>query len=92
MFFTALYTLNADQAEEQARQRPAHFAHSHSGIVRIVMAGPTLGDDGATTNGGLFVFEAPDLETAQRFSSEDPYTQTGVWELLALRVFDKKVG
>ncbi|WP_116091880.1 YciI family protein [Sphingomonas crusticola] len=91
MYFAAMYDLNEGQAEAQARERPAHFAHAATGLVRIVMAGPTVGDAG-TVNGGLYVFEAPDWATARRFCEEDPYTKGGIWRVLSVREFDKKVG
>jgi uncharacterized protein YciI len=40
----------------------------------LILAGPTLGK----INTGIHVFEAPDLETAERMMNEDPAIASGI--------------
>ena len=52
-----------------------HFAR-YQGLLdegRLVLAGPTLGK----VNTGIFVFEAPDEESARRLVDEDPVVVGG---------------
>lgn len=40
---------------------------------KLILAGPTLG----TFNTGIFIFEAPDEESARRIMNEDPVIEGG---------------
>jgi uncharacterized protein len=59
------------------------------GEVRVVLAGPLLGDDGATMAGSLLLIEAETLAAAQAFAESDPYRQSGLFADVAIRPFRK---
>ena len=65
--------------------RPQHLAHAEKLDARFV--GPLL-DDAGTPRGSLFVFEAPNFESAQAIASADPYLELGVFE--RVEVFETK--
>ena len=65
--------------------RPRHLAHAEQLDARFV--GPLI-DDAGTPRGSLFVFEAPDFESARRIATSDPYLELGVFE--RIEVFETK--
>jgi uncharacterized protein YciI len=91
MLFILHCKLRRDQASRLEQFRPQHFSHAKSGLVKIVNAGPTLTDDGREIIGGVYIFEAEDRATAERYYSSDPYAREGIWEKTLLEVFDKRV-
>ena len=60
--------------------------------VTIVMSGPLVADDGETMIGSLFVVDAPDRETIERFNKADPFYAAGVWETKTITGFLKRQG
>jgi len=48
--------------------------------VEIVMSGPLVADDGETTIGSLFVVEAPDRASVEKFHHADPFSSAAVFE------------
>jgi len=60
--------------------------------VRIVMSGPLVADDETTMIGSLFVVEAPDRATVERFNRADPFNIAGIWENVAISGFLRRQG
>jgi Uncharacterized protein conserved in bacteria len=60
--------------------------------VRIVMSGPLVADDGTTMIGSLFIIEAPDRETVERFNKADPFYNAGIWERITITGFIRRQG
>ena len=60
--------------------------------VRIVMSGPLVGDDGATMIGSLFLVEAADRPTVERFNAADPFAAAGIWERVTITGFLRRQG
>jgi len=60
--------------------------------VAIVMSGPLVAEDGTTMIGSLFIVEAPDLTTVQRFNAADPFAKAMVWKSLAITGFIRRQG
>jgi hypothetical protein len=60
--------------------------------VRIVMSGPLVADDEKTMIGSLFVVEAPDRATVERFNQADPFHAAGIWENVAITGFLRRQG
>lgn len=81
---------------------PARLAHydAHKAFlsdtaargVRIVMSGPLVAEDGATMIGSLFVVEAADLATVERFNAADPFHAAGIWDRVTITGFIKRQG
>jgi len=70
----------------------AHLSGASSQGVAIVMSGPLVADDGATTIGSLFVVEAADRETVERFHRADPFHVAGIWREVAIDAFLRRIG
>ncbi|PZR85915.1 MAG: hypothetical protein DI537_29810 [Stutzerimonas stutzeri] len=60
--------------------------------VRIVMSGPLVAEDGVTMIGSLFVVEAVDLATVERFNAADPFHAAGIWDRVTITGFIKRQG
>jgi uncharacterized protein YciI len=60
--------------------------------VRIVMSGPLTADDGGTMIGSLFLLEAPDRATVERFNRADPFHAAGIWERVTITGFIRRQG
>jgi uncharacterized protein YciI len=60
--------------------------------VCIVMSGPLVGDDGATMIGSLFLVEAADRATVERFNAADPFAAAGIWERVTITGFLRRQG
>ena len=60
--------------------------------VRIVMSGPLVADDATTMIGSLFVVEASDRATVERFNQVDPFNVAGIWENVAITGFLRRQG
>ena len=60
--------------------------------VRIVMSGPLVSDDGANMIGSLFLVEAADRATVERFNRADPFHAAGIWQDVAINGFLRRQG
>jgi uncharacterized protein len=56
------------------------------------MSGPLTSDDGTTMIGSLFVVEASDRETVERFNRADPFHGAGIWEHVTITGFQRRQG
>jgi uncharacterized protein YciI len=73
-------------------QRPAHIDYLKSKPIEIVMAGPTVGDDGESVTGSFLVVEAETRAEAESFSANDPYAKAGLFDSVAINAWKKTVG
>jgi uncharacterized protein len=64
------HCIHLDQAEEHA--------------VDVVTADTLVADDGKTPVGSIFIVDAADRATVDRFTRSDPYHVYGVWERVAI--------
>ena len=73
--------------EARLRVREAHRARLREGApgLRVVLGGPTTGDEGAMV-GTLLVIEASDIERVRAFVAADPYVEAGVYEPTSVQV------
>lgn len=60
--------------------------------VRIVMSGPLTTDDGTTMIGSLFLVEALDRASVERFNRADPFHDAGIWERVTITGFQRRQG
>ncbi len=70
---------------------PAHIEYLATEPVNIVMSGPLVADDGETTIGSLYVFEAEDRAAVDEFQRNDPLVAADIWETVEVRAFIKRV-
>lgn len=83
--FIVEYSDNGDQ-ETRAAHRAEHIAYRKSLGVRMPLAGPLLGSDGAAI-GSIIIVEAGDQAEAERLATEDPLVAAGVLTLVSARPY-----
>ncbi len=64
----------------------AHRAHLNAATIDIVMAGPTVADDGETPTGSFFVVRGS-RAAAEAFHQADPFFKAGVWGRIEINQF-----
>ena len=77
-----------DAGTLRADTRPAHIAYIDTLMDRIVVAGPTLDETGAS-NGSIIVAEFADLAAARSFAAADPYAVAGLFAHSRVAAFRK---
>ena len=82
--------------EKRLAARPAHLARLNALLDqgRLIIAGPHPAIDSedpgeAGFSGSLVVAEFNDLETAQAWADDDPYTHAGVYDKVTVKPFKK---
>jgi uncharacterized protein YciI len=94
-----LFVIHARDREGALQERLANYdahkaflAETSSFGVKIVMSGPLTADDGATPIGSLFVLDAPDRDSVERFHHADPFYAAGFWKTISITGFIKRQG
>ena len=75
--------------EVRAGTRPAHLNYLDGFKDQLVMAGPTLSEDGAGMTGSLLIMDFPDLAAAKDFAANDPYAKAGLFESVDVKPWKK---
>jgi uncharacterized protein YciI len=57
----------------------AHWSYMDRFAGRLILRGPTLSDDGAEHTGSVHVVDLADRASAERFATEEPYWQAGLY-------------
>ena len=84
MHVIAQYKDRPGSQDIRAKHRPAHVEYRMGLGTRMVMAGPLLSDDGATSIGSYIVFETENIETGRAFAAGDPLVREGAFELVSV--------
>jgi uncharacterized protein YciI len=94
-----LFVIHALDRADAAKIRLQHYDDHKSFLsdtsklgVKIVMSGPLVADDGASMIGSLFLVEAPDRTTVERFNASDPFYAAGIWERISITGFIRRQG
>lgn len=94
-----LFALHAIDRPDALQARLEHAAAHRAFIeteggreISIVLSGPLQSDDGARMIGSLFIFEAPDRETVERFANADPFAVNHVWGEFRITRFHRRNG
>ena len=66
--------------EVRKANREAHLALLRDCGDRILMAGPTLADDGDGMTGSVIILDAADRAAVDAFLDADPYAKAGLFE------------
>lgn len=96
MLYTIMGIDKADSLQSRVQSRPQHLARLKTlqDEGRLILAGPHPAIDSedpgpAGFSGSLIVAEFADLETAQAWAENDPYTRTGVFSSVTVKPFKK---
>ena len=89
MLFAIFCTDKPNSAEVRAANCPDHLDYIAKFRDQVVLAGPTLSEDGAVATGSLLVLDFADRAAADDFALNDPYNKAGVFETVVVRPFRK---
>ena len=95
MLFVIHAVDRTDALETRLARYDAHkafLADTQGFGVKIVMSGPLVSDDASTMIGSLFVVEAPDRGTVERFNAADPFAAAGIWDRVTVTGFLRRQG
>jgi uncharacterized protein len=95
MLFVIHATDKADELPIRAKHYRDHRIHLDKAgdyDVDVVTAGTLIADDGVTPCGSVFVIDAKDRATVDRFVRSDPYHINSVWERVQIHGYSKKRG
>ncbi|HEV7418125.1 MAG TPA: YciI-like protein [Tianweitania sediminis] len=91
----AIYcTDKPDHLQLRLDNRPAHveYLNALNAEGKLVLAGPTLGEDNKPT-GSIVIVDAESRDAAQRIADNDPYAKAGLFQSVEIRgwnwVFNK---
>ncbi len=88
MYFVITCTDKPGQPELRSANRGDHIEYLKSHADKILCAGPTLGE-GDVPNGSLLIMDFEDIQAAQDFAVEDPYSLAGVFETVGITPWKK---
>ncbi len=83
MLFTLIAIDKPDSLGLRTATRAAHFEYG-SGSGNVKLGGPFLDANGDMV-GSLIIFEAADLEAAQKWAANDPYAKAGLFARSEIR-------
>lgn len=86
----AIHCLDGAEAlPRRLENHAAHRAHLAAAKIRLLVAGPLLGEDGGMI-GSLFIVQATSRAEAEDFHRADPFVAAGVWERVMITEFDMR--
>jgi len=69
-----------------------YLAQSEGTVIKTVISGPLVEDDGHTMKGSMFLVDVPDRAAAEAFHRNDPFFKAGVWQPATITAYIKRVG
>lgn len=91
MLFTMFCIDKPGMEEARAAAMKPHVDYLATGVIKIVMSGPLMSDDGEKVVGSLYVVEAENRAEIEEFQKNDPLVQADIWQLVEVRAFNKRV-
>ncbi len=95
MYFVVFGTDKPGKLALREETRPAHRAHARNPeghAVKLILGGPTLGEDGAEMNGTLLIVEARTIEAVRAYVADDPYSKVGLFADVQIRPWNWGTG
>src|SRR3546814_8428372 len=84
MYFVITTRLGADTIGARAAATPEHRAYLVRNASQILAVGPTIGEDGVTPIGSVYLFECANRSEAERFVADDPRAEEQKSELQSI--------
>ncbi len=73
----------------RAENRAKHLDYLETLGDRLIIAGPTLTEDGQNLTGTVLIVDCADRADADRFAADDPYTQAGLFQKVTIEPWRK---
>ncbi|MCC6608474.1 MAG: YciI family protein [Burkholderiales bacterium] len=88
-----IFCLDRAGTEEKRKQAiQAHMDYLATKPIKVVMSGPLTTDGGDRAIGSLFLVEATGRGEVEAFQRGDPFYNAGIWDMVEVRAFNKRVG
>lgn len=91
MLFAVHCLDHTDALPRRLANYDAHKSYLAQGIVKTVISGPLVAEDGETMIGSLFVFSADRIEDVRAFNANDPFRAANVWQSISINPFIMRV-
>lgn len=75
--------------EVRLANRAQHLEFLKNHLDKIVIAGPTLTEDGQGMTGSMVVVDFPDRAAVEAAFAQDPYAKAGLFESVTIRPYKK---
>ena len=92
MLYALICSDKPDALSVRMDTRPKHLAFIEQHKAQVKLAGPFLGEDGATMTGSLIVIEAESLAAARDFAARDPYALAGLFQSVQIKPWRWMIG
>ena len=80
MHFVIINRDKPNSVDLRMATREVHLDYLRGAGDDLLIAGPTLDDEGQSPVGSVVIVEAESLEAAKAFAAGDPYAQAGLFE------------
>ena len=90
MLFMVFHEDKDDALALRLATRSAHLAYVKD--FKILFGGPTLENDLESMNGSLIIVDLPDLQAADAFVANDPYTRAGLFKRSTIKPVKQAAG
>jgi hypothetical protein len=89
MHFVVRCTDKPGHQEVRLANRAAHLEFLKANLDRLLMAGPTLTDDGQAMTGSVLVLDVADRTALDALLAQDPYAKAGLFQSVEVTVYKK---
>jgi hypothetical protein len=89
MHFVVRCTDKPGHQEVRLANRAAHLEFLKANLDRLLMAGPTLTDDGQAMTGSVLVLDVADRAALDALLAQDPYAKAGLFQSVEVTVYKK---
>lgn len=89
MLFFVHCTDKPGRQDVRLANRPAHLEFLRGHLDKIVIAGPTLTEDGEGFTGSVLIVDFPDRAAVEEHFANDPYAKAGLFESVVIRPYKK---
>ena len=89
MHFVVRCTDKPGHQEVRLANRAAHLEFLKANLDRLLMAGPTLTDDGQAMTGSVLVLDVADRAALDALLAQDPYAKAGLFQSVEGTVYKK---
>jgi len=89
MAYLVLCTDKPGHQEVRLANRAAHLDFIKTVLDKVLMAGPTLTDDGQGMTGSMLVLDFATKAEVEAFCAQDPYAKAGLFESVVIKAYKK---
>ena len=89
MLFALICVDKPDHNHVRAENRAKHLDYLEALGDRLIIAGPTLSEDGEDLTGSIIIVDCANRAAAEKLANEDPYKLAGLFKSVTIKPFRK---